>query len=287
MFKRIILGYKDSPAGREALLLSARLLKGEGQLTLVHVIPSSEENFASSPDLQNFRMKTARRLCKLAAMVVTPELGKEPEVVLEKGDAVEALLQNADTRNADLIALGSPGRKRIAGSMFHSPLYKLIQVTKVSVLVVNSSEFAAPRDPNTFLLPYDGSKGSEVALHEACRLAAMREGARVVVMLSLPGKKFWSSCCQRRSQAQNEQIELLLSGVRTIGAQYGAPVRFKVQYGNPSASILKLSRRKDFDWVVVGFHSESGFSLEPAALEAISSSARIPVLFAKTKRSVS
>jgi len=62
------------------------------------------------------------------------------EVVVKRGHAVDLILETADSRNCDLIVMGTQGRGGLAQMLIGSTAQKVMQRSKVPVLVVRLPE---------------------------------------------------------------------------------------------------------------------------------------------------
>ena len=125
MNKTIVVGYDGSAEARAALAYARERANG-GKIFIVTAAPAVPDLFGS-PLYQHYldaAQTNARRLLDQAAAQMPREVNFETELL--DGPPAEAIVNVADTRDADAIVIGSRGLGRVRatlGSVSHDVLH--------------------------------------------------------------------------------------------------------------------------------------------------------------------
>lgn len=138
MFERILLAVDGSDHALHAAKVAAdlaRCMKAELRILVVYPpIPP----YLGEPNLQqaiNSRLNEAQAILQKAVEAVG-EIPAEIHTELIEGDAAEAIIEVAKTRNSDLIVMGSRGLGRLAGLLLGSTSQKVLNHAPCPVLIV-------------------------------------------------------------------------------------------------------------------------------------------------------
>lgn len=140
-----IIGHDFSPQGREALSTALRLLSdsGGGRLVVLHVHDPATEGFGTELTVPwgagldvagSFRAEALRDLEKDLANVAAKGVQIEPVVVT--GHVADEFLRYANAVDAELIVVGSHGRKGLERWLLGSVAERIVRQASRSVLVV-------------------------------------------------------------------------------------------------------------------------------------------------------
>jgi len=212
-------------------------------------------------------------------------------------DAVPArgIAQVAEEVDADLVVVGTHGRKRLRRLLLGSVAKRVVRHCKRSVLI------ARPRRGQGFhervLVPTDFSATAEVALQTALALVADRGTIELLhcwqlpnevsggwaLAKKLPGKHVRSLRTAFEDAAQEAGAELL--------ARYPsdrAEARFSYLQANPKDGILRKLDQDPFDLVVVGNRGRRGLTrwLLGSVAESVVRHAPCSVLVARSRGEV-
>lgn len=153
MFKRILVPVDGSPASQQALRIGARMAReAGGQLRLVHVLEdvsylSGYDPFgATSGELfRVMRESAARILSEAQAQARSDGVQADTVLVDELGKRLEnAVAEIAALWQADLVVVGTHGRRGMSRLMLGSGAEQIIRTAPVPVLVARQPEPAAP-----------------------------------------------------------------------------------------------------------------------------------------------
>lgn len=140
-----IVGHDFSPQGHEALTTALRLLSesGGGRLVVLHVHDPASEGFGTELTVPwgagldvagSFRAEAERDLAKDLANIAAPGVEIAPVVVT--GHVADEFLRYANTVDAELIVVGSHGRKGLERWLLGSVAERIVRQAGRSVLVV-------------------------------------------------------------------------------------------------------------------------------------------------------
>lgn len=135
---------EDAEAALEAASASLRLRDGETRVILLHVyhVPAEYSTYGPSAALYRLgeEMETAlhERLEALAAPL--REEGRTVDVAAIPGIPGEVIVQQAEERHADLVAMGTHGRSGVAHLLLGSTAERVVQHAPCPVLTVRHGE---------------------------------------------------------------------------------------------------------------------------------------------------
>lgn len=145
MYQKIIVAIDDSETSRCALQEAAQLAKAHGaQLCIVHVADETllgmhNRTFSTTIDLDQAREAIREAGRKLLADVKTKLEGIDAETLLTEADnqrVSEVIVDAAKQWGADLIVLGTHGRRGLQRLILGSVAEQLVRLAPVSVLLV-------------------------------------------------------------------------------------------------------------------------------------------------------
>jgi nucleotide-binding universal stress UspA family protein len=146
MFTSILVAIDASEAAQEALKYACDLAKaGNGKLALVNVVDVSKLLAVAGyetpypVDAIEVTREDSQRTLDDAQKACT-EAGVDVTCTTSEGDAVDEILKTAKDKSADLIVLGTHGRKGLARLFIGSVAEGVLRRADVPVLVVRSPE---------------------------------------------------------------------------------------------------------------------------------------------------
>ena len=150
--RQVVLPMEFSDCSMEAYEYAAQIAKWfDAPLTLVHAIEplSYSLDFTLTHPLQEKtnRDKVVKRLTDLAAVLSEQGLSAEYELV-DKA-TVEGILETSAVRQADLIVMGSHGRKGLSRMILGSTACEVLEQSPYPVLTVKSPKFEGGHHPES------------------------------------------------------------------------------------------------------------------------------------------
>lgn len=132
--KRIVIATDGSPSAMEALDAGLELAAEQGSpVTLVHVITKSELH--RGPAFEHAEQDDVLREAAAAAR----KLDIDPELKLLSGDPADEISWLAESREADLVVIGSRGRGTVQGAILGSVSKAVLAASTRPVMVVRDT----------------------------------------------------------------------------------------------------------------------------------------------------
>ena len=104
------------------------------ELTLLHII---ESNPVSEAELVDWKRRDGERLSQLVPTDI--DLPSKPEIEVETGDPAKEIVRLADTRNAELIVMGSHSGGTVSTHLQWTTLHHILQQAHCPVLTVRAT----------------------------------------------------------------------------------------------------------------------------------------------------
>ena len=287
MYKSIVVGYDESLYSKAALAeVSQRIKKNGGSITLVHAVYFDQEEFAILPSQMEKRLEIGAHICRTAKTDVQAEYGLDGSIesLVCEGEPPEIIVDTARGKNADLIALGTYGRRGLKRLLMGSVTSQVILNSPCDVLVVKKPCDKCTGSYSSLLVPFDGSVSSEKALARACALAKA-DGAELSVLYVIPRYEemmdFFKTDTIKKSLFQ--EAEKIIEKAKKLAAAQGAQIKAVVQEGHAGEKIVEIADKLKNDVIVMGTHGWRGVNkaIMGSTAERIIANASCPVLIVK------
>jgi nucleotide-binding universal stress UspA family protein len=287
MYQSIVVGYDESLYSKAALAEAAqRVKKNGGSVTVVHAVYFDKEEFAILPSQLEQRMDVGARLCRLAKTDLQSAYGLNGAVesIVCEGEPPEVIVDTARGKKADLIALGTYGRRGLKRLLMGSVTSQVILDAPCDVLVVKRPCTGCTGSYRSLLVPFDGSISSEKALLRAVALAKT-DGAEIAVLYVIPRYEemvdFFKTEAIKKSLYQ--EAEKIVGGAEKLASGLGLSIKAVVQEGHAGDKIVEIANTMKHDLIVVGTHGWSGMNkaIMGSTVERVISHASCPILIAK------
>lgn len=179
--------------------------------------------------------------------------------VVESDRAVhQEIVEYANDHDADLIVMGTHGRKGIDQRVLGSTTERTLRVSPVPVLTVYRGAVLDP-EFETILVPTDGSDAANVAADHAIDLAAGTDAAvHVIHVVDVAVTSTLDESAAVLAGLEDDgraAVDAVLE--RADGAELRS-VQASVLSGTPARSILDYTDEHDVDLVVMGTHGRTG-----------------------------
>jgi len=189
--------------------------------------------------------------------------GIQPERVVGQGVAADSILALAEAQKADLIVMGTHGRRGFDRLMVGSVTERVLRKASCPVLAVHkpSQDFLSSgeqQDPvhlNRILFCTDFSENSERALGHAISLTA-EYNAELTLLHVLEDIPSWSSIDEATSAA-TEQLDELVPSEKPKGGT----IKTMVRRGSPYQQIIQLALEARSDLVIMAVRGRGALNL--------------------------
>jgi nucleotide-binding universal stress UspA family protein len=287
MYKSIVVGYDESEPSKAALReVSLRAKQKGSSVVLVHAVYFDQEEFAALPSQMEKRFEYGTHVCLQAKKNIHDEFGLNGslESIICEGEPPEVIVDTALGKKADLIALGTYGRRGIKRLLMGSVTSRVILNAACDVLVVKKQSAKGTGKYNALLVPFDGSESSRKALVRACELAKA-DHAEISVLYVIPRYEEMMDFFKTEDIKNKffQEAERIVEGAKKIAAACGVSIKAVVQEGHTSEKILEIAGLMKSDLIVTGTHGWRGVdkAMMGSTVERVIARASCPVLIAK------
>ncbi|HXY54145.1 MAG TPA: universal stress protein [Nitrospirota bacterium] len=262
MYNTIIVGYDESEPSKAALKESSLWVKKHGgRLYLVHAVFFNEEEFTNLPAQREQRLELGGKICKTAKQTVLAEDAIEVESLLCEGEPPEVIADVARGKQADLIALGTYGRRGLRRLLMGSVTAEVILKAPCDVLVVKRQCSECTGRYSSLLASFDGSENSRKALQRACELAKA-DNAVVSVLYVIPRYEEMIEFFKTESiqKSLRREAENIITQAQKIAVESGVNIKTYIREGNAADEVITATETIESDLIIMGTHGWKGFS---------------------------
>ena len=283
-YKNIILGFDDSKFSRAALVETLSWAKAHGsKVTIVHAVFFDSEEFSISPSQLEERLCRGKEACEKAVEEFTPEFGVDLEYLVVQGEPHEVIPAVARERGADLIAMGTYGRRGIRRMIMGSVTSGVILDAPCDVLVVKKQCEDCTGEYRRILVPYDDSEFSRKAVRRITSITNSNASeTSATILYVIPRYEEMVGFFRTNSiegRLREEATKVVLGGEK-IASEEGVTANTMVEEGNPADKIVETAKGLGCDLIVLGSHGWHGLSksILGSTTERVIAHANIPVL---------
>ena len=258
----ILVPVDFSDASRKAMHYGCFLaLKFKAKLTAVHIVPSfGAFNYAFPGDTYAFEQKVFAEAGKQLPKEIPPEYRDrlKTETLVRAGDVRDELLGMIKSQNADLVVMGTHGRRAVERFILGSTTESLLRHVPVPILTV-SHRGAALQADSPFEVPFhrilyatELSETTETGLHYCAELA-QELGSHLTLLhvVDIPDTV---------SFLNEADLHASLMGRlhKAIGKEHISRVHTatEVVRGVPHKEILKFAEKINADLIVINLQSK-------------------------------
>jgi nucleotide-binding universal stress UspA family protein len=287
MYNTIVVGYDESAASKAALKeASLRVKTRNGKLFLVHAVYFDREEFAILPSQMEKRFEAGSHVCLQAKQEVSDQYGLNGNVesLVCEGEPADVLIDVATGKQADLIALGTYGRRGLKRLLMGSVTSDVILNAPCDVLVVKRPCSDCTGNYASILVPYDGSEFSTKAMARAVNMAKS-DGSRITVLYVVPRYEemveFYRSETIRKSLLT--EAERVIVQAKKIADAQSIEVQTEIREGHASEEIVAAAEKLGNDLIAMGTYGWKGVSkaIMGSTTNRVISHANCPVLVVK------
>ncbi|MBI3354311.1 MAG: universal stress protein [Nitrospirae bacterium] len=285
MYKNILVAFDSSEFSRAALMESSNWIKRHsGKIILVHAVYFDEEEFTLAPEQRERRFKLGKEVCYQTKDMVLSEFGVQVESLVCEGEPPDVIVDIAREKKADLIAMGTHGRRGIKRLIMGSVTSKVIVNATCDVMVVKKPCAECTGEYKSILVPFDGSEFSKKALGRACKLSKV-DNAEITVLYVIPHYEEMIEFLKTESIKKGllEEAQKIIDVAREIGSGYGIAIKTDVRDGHAGEKIIESAKMLKNDLIVMGAHGWRGVSkaIMGSTTERVIMNASCPVLVVK------
>lgn len=285
MYETIVVGFDDSQSSKAALTEAANWVKSRGgRIFLVHAVYFDTEEFGIAPEQLEKRLKVGEKVCVQTKEMISSEFGIDIQYLLCEGEPPEVIVDIAEGKKADLIVLGTYGRRGLNRLLMGSVTSQVITDAHTDVLVVKKPCTDCTGTYKSILVPFDGSEFSKKALLRACQLSK-GEGADIRVLYVIPRYEemidFFKTASIKNSL--DREAKKILDGATDFASAQGISVHPETVEGHAAEQIVEKAKKLNIDLISIGSHGYRGVNkaIMGSTTERVIIHASCPVLIVK------
>ena len=282
MYKTLLVGFDDSQASKAAMIEASNWVKRHGgNVVLVHAVYFDSEEFGIAPTQLDQRLKHGEKVCLETKKMIADEFNIEVKSLLCEGEPPEVILSMAREKKADLIVLGTYGRKGLNRLLMGSVTSQVIVHSPVDVLVIKKKCSECTGTYRSILVSYDGSDFSKNALARACKLS-QDDGAEVSVLYVIPRYEEMIGFLRTESIKKSllQEARKILEGAKELASKNGVTVKTEIREGHAADRILETAADLKNDLIIIGSYGWRGVNkvIMGSTTERVLINAPCPVL---------
>ena len=285
MFKNIIVGFDDSEYSKAALVEVSNWVKRHGgKITLVHAAYFDPEEFGIAPEQIERRVEFGKKICYQAKQRYSAEFGIEIDSLICEGEAPHVILDVARAKGADLIAMGTYGRKGFKRLLMGSVTSSVILEAPCDVFVVKRPCVECTGEYKSVLVPFDGSETGKKALGRAFDFTKFNP-ASITVLYVIPRYEemvefFRTVSIQKRLL---EEAKKITDEAEKLASENGVPINSIVEEGHAGERIVVTAKKIKSDLIVMGSSGWRGLdkAVIGSTAESVIANSPVPVLIVR------
>lgn len=285
MYENILVAFDGSEFSKAALMAASGWVRRHGgKLFLVHAVFFDEEELKIAPEQREKRLQLGKEMCFQTKEAVSSQLGKDVESLICEGEPREVIADIASTKKADLIAMGTHGRKGFKKLFMGSVTSRIIVSSPCDVLVVKQPLSKDAGKYKSILLSFDGSKFSKKALNRACELSKIEE-AEITALYVIPYYEEMIDFIPSSLIKENVMYdaENIIEEAKKLALDQGVSIKTEILEGYTAERLIDVANRLRNDLIIGGTHAWRGIdkAIIGSIIESVIVNAPCPVLVVK------
>ncbi len=260
MYENIVIGFDNTEYSKAAVIEVSNWVKMHGgKFLLVHAVYFDEEEFGHAPEQLAKRLEFGKNVCYQTKEMVVSEFGIEADVLVCEGEPPDIVTNIAREKKADLIAMGTYGRRGLKRLFMGSVTSSVIVHSPCDVLVVKKPCTECTGVYSSILLAFDGSDHSKTALKKACQLSKVG-GGDITVLYVIPRYEemlgFFRTDAIKKSLMR--EADNVVDAAKKIASDEGVQIKTEIQEGTAAEQIAKAADRLKSNLIVIGTYGWTG-----------------------------
>lgn len=262
MYNTIVVAFDGSEYSRAAVIEASNLIKRHGgKVVMVHAVYFDEEEFGIAPEQRDKRFEFGKKICYQTKDILLSEFDINVESLVCEGDPADVIVDIAQEKKADLIAMGTHGRKGLKRLIMGSVTSGVIVNAPCDVLVVKKPCTECTGGYKSVLVPFDGSEFSKKALLHACEIAKI-DDAEVTVLYSIP--RYEEMVGFMKTGGIHNSLELearkVIDKAKEVALAQGVSIKPAIEEGNAADKTVELAKKLGSDLIVMGSYGWRGIN---------------------------
>jgi len=284
MYKKIMLAMDGSSCSEAALKEAINIANTfNSTVIIINVVDINDEIIKASPGLLDQLIVRAKKIVKNAKEKMD-EAHIKSFAFVKEGDPHKTIPQMANEENVDLIVLGTYGRKGLRLLLMGSVVEETICQANCDVLIVNERMYTKGKY-QSILVPYDGSKFSEIALKRACQMVKINQG-EILVFYVIPRYEevleFFKTSWMK--EILMREAETIIKSAQEIAFKEGILIKTKIEpEDHVDVRIVETAKQFKIDIIIMGARGLGNLDriIIGSVVRGVIVNAPCPVLIAK------
>ena len=248
------------------------------------MVKPNRDGFGISKTNLKGHLEKAKKLLNKTGEDAKSDYGIDVESIVIEGKRSDVILDIAREKKADLISMGTYGKKRLKRLILGSVTSHVVVNSPCDVLVVKKYCSECIGKYNSITLPFDGSEFSKKALNRACQLSKIDNADISAIYVTPHYEKmveFFMTDSIRES-LMKESKNIMDMAVK-IAEKQGVSIKTKILEGYVGDKIIEASGKQKNNLIVIGTYGWRGINkaIMGSISERILINATCPVLLVK------
>jgi nucleotide-binding universal stress UspA family protein len=256
MYDNILVAFDGSEFSKAALMTASGWVRRHGgRLFLVHAVYFDEQEFKLAPEQREKRLNLGKEMCYQTKETVSSQLSKDVESFVCEGEPHDVIVDIAKAQNAELIAMGTHGRKGLKKLFMGSVTSRVIVSSPCDVLVVKKTLSENSGRYKSILLSFDGSRLSKKALNRACELSKV-EDAEITALYVIPRYEELIDLFPTNLIKGNlmHDAQNIVEEARKLALDQGVSIKTEIADGDTAEKIIDTASEPGTDLIISGTH---------------------------------
>jgi nucleotide-binding universal stress UspA family protein len=285
MYDNILVAFDGSEFSKAALMTASGWVRRHGgRLFLVHAVYFDEQEFKLAPEQREKRLNLGKEMCYQTKETVSSQLSKDVESFVCEGEPHDVIVDIAKAQNAELIAMGTHGRKGLKKLFMGSVTSRVIVSSPCDVLVVKKTLSENSGRYKSILLSFDGSRLSKKALNRACELSKV-EDAEITALYVIPRYEELIDLFPTNLIKGNlmHDAQNIVEEARKLALDQGVSIKTEIADGDTAEKIIDTASEPGTDLIISGTHGWKGIdkAIIGSVIENVIVNISCPVLVVK------
>lgn len=285
MYNQIIVAFDGSEFSKGALKeASIWVMKHGGKVIIVNAVHPDGGDFGTAPSDLKGKFELAKKICNATAETNAADYDIEVEPLVREGEPADILIDTAREKNADLIAMGTYGRRSLKRLFLGSVTSEVVINSPCDVLIVKKPCTECIGKYDSILVPFDGSEFSKKALKRACSLSKF-DSAKITAMYVIPRYEEMIEFLATGSIKEKilKESQKIINEAEKIASAEGIAIKTEIQEGYVVEKIVLSAGKTKNNLIAMGSYGWRGINkaIMGSSTERIVINAACPVLVVK------
>ncbi|MBI3813951.1 MAG: universal stress protein, partial [Nitrospinae bacterium] len=233
------------------------------------------------PSRSEKRLEQVREFYRKTGETAASDYSIKVESLVLEGAPPEVIVNTARERKANLIAMGTYGKKKWKVLLMGSVTSRVVVDSPCDVLVVKKPCTECIGKYDSITLPFDGSEFSKKALNRACEMAKI-DSAKITVIYVIPRYEEIIEFFMTDSIKNGlfKEAQKIIATAKGIASGHGVSIKTEILEGHIEEKIIETANKLKNNLIIMGTYGWRGINkaIMGSTTERIIINAACPVL---------